>query len=116
MLRRTRTGLITKFNLLTISLIVISSLGIASFLIYQNKTYTYAELLRRGVTSAAMVAKSVDAMVATEATIRLLMIEFCIASLENALTYHLVLNSVHTWAMRLSLNEKPIRTAIGPYK
>lgn len=58
MLRRTRTGLITKFNLLTISLIVISSLGIASFLIYQNKTSTYAELLRRGVTTAAMVAQA----------------------------------------------------------
>ena len=47
-------------------------------------------------TNAAMVANSTEKKVAMLATNRLLKIAFWIFSFENALTYHLVLNSVHT--------------------
>ena len=46
MIKRKRFGLTSKFNLLTIALIVATSLGIAIFVTYRGRANNHASLLR----------------------------------------------------------------------
>jgi signal transduction histidine kinase/CheY-like chemotaxis protein/HPt (histidine-containing phosphotransfer) domain-containing protein len=53
-----RFGLTSKFNLLTISLIVATSFGIGTFVTYRGRVNGHERLLRRGITTASMVAQN----------------------------------------------------------
>jgi two-component system, sensor histidine kinase and response regulator len=63
---RTRLGLVGKFNILAISLILITSLGIGFFVIRQERKTSYEELLRHGVTIAAMLSQNSEYAIYTE--------------------------------------------------
>jgi two-component system, sensor histidine kinase and response regulator len=63
---RTRLGLVGKFNILTITLILITSLGIGFFVIRQERKTSYEELLRHGVTIAAMLSQNSEYAIYTE--------------------------------------------------
>ncbi len=65
---RTPTGLslTAKFNVLTISLILATSLGIGAFAIHRDRINNYDELLRHGTTTAAMIARNSEYGVFTE--------------------------------------------------
>jgi hypothetical protein len=56
--REKRVSLSTKFNLLTISLILATSLGITFFIIWGEIRKTYQELLNRGQIIASMVSQN----------------------------------------------------------
>jgi two-component system sensor histidine kinase/response regulator len=62
----TGLSLTAKFNVLTISLILASSLGIGAFAIHRDRTSNYEKLLRHGMTTAAMVARNSEYGVFTE--------------------------------------------------
>ena len=66
MRRRKHLGLIPKFNILTTALILITALGIGSFVIYQDVTDNYEQLLRHGSSVAAMVAQNSEYALYTE--------------------------------------------------
>ncbi len=55
---RRRVGLTTKFNVLTIALILATSLGIATFVTLRGRVNNYEKLLRKGMTTASMVAQN----------------------------------------------------------
>ena len=59
-------NLTAKFNILTISLILATALGIGTFVIYRDRASNYEKLLRHGVTTAAMVARNSEYGVFTE--------------------------------------------------
>ncbi len=61
-----RLGLISKFNMLTITLILVTSLGIATFVIYQGSTTGYKQLIRHGISIAATVAQNSEYALYTE--------------------------------------------------
>ncbi len=62
----TGLSLTAKFNALTISLILASSLGIGAFAIQRERVGNYEKLLRHGMTTAAMVARNSEYGVFTE--------------------------------------------------
>jgi len=66
MARKKSMGLITKFNFLTITLILLTSLGIAAFEIHHKKAEMYGELLHRGRITAAMLAQNSEYAIYTE--------------------------------------------------
>lgn len=66
MAKKKRMGLIAKFNFLTITLILLTSLGIAAFEIHHKKAEMYGELLHRGRITAAMVAQNSEYAIYTE--------------------------------------------------
>ena len=49
-------GLISKFNMLTIALILATSVGVGTFVTYQGRINNYENLLRKGMTTASIVA------------------------------------------------------------
>src|SRR5437870_1885933 len=51
-------GLTSKFNLLTISLIFATSFGIATFVTYRGRANGHERLVRKGITTASMVAQN----------------------------------------------------------
>ncbi|MBT8461050.1 MAG: HAMP domain-containing protein, partial [Gemmatimonadetes bacterium] len=53
-----KLGLTTKFNILTIVLILATSLGIGTFVTIRGQVNNYEKLLRKGMTTAAMVAQN----------------------------------------------------------
>jgi signal transduction histidine kinase/DNA-binding response OmpR family regulator/HPt (histidine-containing phosphotransfer) domain-containing protein len=55
---RKRVGLTTKFNFLTISLILATAFGISAFVTYRGHVNNYASLLRKGRTTAAILAQN----------------------------------------------------------
>ena len=58
MTQRRRLGLTAKFNLLTISLILATSFGIAAFVTFRGRANHYDSLVRKGVTAAAILAQN----------------------------------------------------------
>ncbi len=62
----TRVGLTTKFNLLTIGLVLLTAVGIGAFVVRREITTSHDELIRRGLTTAAMVAQTSEYAVYTE--------------------------------------------------
>lgn len=62
----TRVGLTTKFNLLSIGLVLLTAVGIGAFVVQREITASHDELVRRGLTTAAMVAQSSEYAVYTE--------------------------------------------------
>jgi methyl-accepting chemotaxis protein len=58
--------LAAKFNILTIALILGTSLGITLFVVRQQVTHNYAELVNRGVSIATMVSQSSEYTLYTE--------------------------------------------------
>jgi signal transduction histidine kinase/DNA-binding response OmpR family regulator len=61
-----RRSLIVRFNLLTISLILATSLSIGAFVIYQDRSSTYQELVHYGTNVAAMAAQRSEYAIYTE--------------------------------------------------
>ena len=51
-------GLTTRFNILTIALILATSIGIGTFVTLRGHASSYERLLRKGMTTAAMVAQN----------------------------------------------------------
>ncbi len=66
LIRRLKLTLATKFNLLTISLILVCSVGIILFLIRAEIKNSYAELFSHGHTLADMVSKNSEYGIYTE--------------------------------------------------
>ncbi len=62
----TRSGLTTKFNLLTISLVLLTAVGIGAFVVHRETTSSHDELIHRGLTTASMVAQNSEYAVYTE--------------------------------------------------
>lgn len=62
----TRVGLTTKFNLLSIGLVLLTAVGIGAFVVQREITSSHDELVRRGLTTAAMVAQTSEYAVYTE--------------------------------------------------
>ena len=62
----TRIGLITKFNLLAITLILLTAMGIAFVQIHREKTASYENLLHRGQLTTAMIAQNSEYAIYTE--------------------------------------------------
>jgi signal transduction histidine kinase/DNA-binding response OmpR family regulator len=58
MFLRRRVGLTTKFNVLTISLILATAFGISAFVTYRAHVNNYESLLRKGRTTAAILAQN----------------------------------------------------------
>ncbi len=58
MIFRTHPGLTTKFNILTILLILSTSIGVGTFATLRGRANNYERLLRKGMTTAAMVAQN----------------------------------------------------------
>jgi two-component system, sensor histidine kinase and response regulator len=63
---KVRLGLVGKFNILTIMLILITSLGIGFFVIREMRGSSYQELLQHGMTVAAMLAQNSEFAIYTE--------------------------------------------------
>ena len=61
-----RVSIISKFNILTTSLVLITALGIASFVIYQDMIDNYEQLLQHGAAVASMVAQNSEYAIYTE--------------------------------------------------
>ena len=62
----TRIGLVTKFNLLAIALILLTAIGIAVVQVHREKTASYEALLHRGRVTAAMLAQNSEYAIYTE--------------------------------------------------
>jgi signal transduction histidine kinase/DNA-binding response OmpR family regulator len=58
MLLQRRIGLTTKFNFLTISLILATAFGISAFVTHRSHVNNYESLLRKGRTTAAILAQN----------------------------------------------------------
>ena len=63
---KTRIGLVTKFNLLAMTLIVLTAFAIAVVQIHREKTASYEALRHRGRMTAAMIAQNVQYAIYTE--------------------------------------------------
>jgi signal transduction histidine kinase/DNA-binding response OmpR family regulator len=61
-----RLNLTAKFNLLTISLILVTAVSIGAVVIYQDRASNYAELRRHGEMTAAMLARNSEYGIYTE--------------------------------------------------
>jgi signal transduction histidine kinase/DNA-binding response OmpR family regulator len=66
MTTRKKIGLTTKFNLLSLSLILATALGLGLFVIQQKTASSYRDLIQRGTTTAAMVAQNIEYSLYTE--------------------------------------------------
>ena len=62
----TRIGLVTKFNLLTISLILLTAIGIAVVQIQREKAASYAALVHRARLTVGMIAQNSEYAIYTE--------------------------------------------------
>src|SRR5258706_3642888 len=62
----TRIGLVPKFNLLAIALILLTAIGIAVVQVHREKTASYETLLHRGRITAAMIAQNSEYAIYTE--------------------------------------------------
>ncbi len=62
------TSLTTKFNLLTITVVLMTAISIGSLVLYREVTTTTDELVRRGVITAGMLAQASEYGVYTEDT------------------------------------------------
>ena len=69
-----RVGLTTKFNLLTIVLILATSIGVGAFVTLRGRVNSYDKLLLKGMTTASMVAQNSEYGVYTEDRASLLQI------------------------------------------
>ena len=58
MVNQRRLGLTAKFNFLTIALILATSFGIGAFVTFRGKVNNYENLLRKGMTTAAILAQN----------------------------------------------------------
>lgn len=67
----TKLSLATKFNILTISLILATSVGIGTFVTLRGRVSNYEKLLRKGMTTASMVAQNSEYGIYTEDRVRL---------------------------------------------
>jgi len=76
-------GLVGKFNLLTIALVLITSLGVASFVMRQEIDTHYDEILRHGTAIASIVAQSSEYAIYTENQDALFQIIDSLAADEN---------------------------------
>jgi signal transduction histidine kinase/DNA-binding response OmpR family regulator len=63
---KTKIGLTTKFNLLSLSLILATALGLGLFVVQQKTASSYRDLVQRGSTTAAMVAQNIEYSLYTE--------------------------------------------------
>lgn len=61
-----RFTLATKFNLLTIGLILLTAVGLSIFLIRSQISHSYRNLLNHGLSVAAMVAQNSEYGIYTE--------------------------------------------------
>lgn len=59
-------GLTTKFNLLSLSLILATAIGLGLFVVQHNTANNYRDLIQRGTTTAAMVAQNIEYSLYTE--------------------------------------------------
>jgi signal transduction histidine kinase/DNA-binding response OmpR family regulator len=66
MIASMRLSLATKFNLLAIALVLVTSLGIALFVVRQTRVDTYRALVNHGRSVAAMVAQNSEYGIYTE--------------------------------------------------
>jgi signal transduction histidine kinase/DNA-binding response OmpR family regulator len=66
MTTNTKIGLTTKFNLLSLSLILATALGLGLFVVQQKTASGYRDLVQRGTTTAAMVAQNIEYSLYTE--------------------------------------------------
>ena len=55
---RIRPGLVVKFNILTIAIILATSIGIVSFGVYQESAENYRDLLRNGAAEGSIAAQN----------------------------------------------------------
>jgi len=83
MLGRWRIGLVGKFNLLTISLIWITSLGIASFVIRQTSENQHRALIQHGITTADILSQNSEYALYTENPELMKQILESVSALEN---------------------------------
>jgi signal transduction histidine kinase/DNA-binding response OmpR family regulator/HPt (histidine-containing phosphotransfer) domain-containing protein len=63
---RKRSGLITKFTLLTLVLVVVTSAGVGSYVMRQSMTHDFEQLIRHGRSMAAMAAYNSEYGIYTE--------------------------------------------------
>ena len=63
---RKRFGLRDKLNLLSIGLVVLTAIGIATFVVHREITTRYQDLVNTGLTTAAMIAQNSEYAVYTE--------------------------------------------------
>ncbi|MBC7840648.1 MAG: response regulator [Nitrospiraceae bacterium] len=66
MTTKKKIGLTTKFNLLSLSLILATALGLGLFVVQHNTASNYRDLIQRGTTTAAMVAQNIEYSLYTE--------------------------------------------------
>ena len=59
-------GLRNKLNLLSIGLVVLTAIGIATFVVHREITTRYQDLVNTGLTTAAMIAQNSEYAVYTE--------------------------------------------------
>ena len=89
---RRRLTLAAEFNLLTIGLILITSIGITAFVIRQEIRNNYSELVNRGVSMAVMMSQNSEYSLYTEDKKSLQQLADGIASDEN-ISYVSIMNA-----------------------
>ena len=63
-----RLGMVVKFSILTIVLIISTSIGIALFVIRQEMDYSYNDMLQNGISIASMAAENSEYAIYTKNT------------------------------------------------
>ncbi|HUM41015.1 MAG TPA: hypothetical protein PKJ04_14830, partial [Nitrospira sp.] len=63
---RKRMGLRDKLTLLSIGLVVLTAIGIATFVVHREITTRYQDLVNTGLATAAMIAQNSEYAVYTE--------------------------------------------------
>jgi signal transduction histidine kinase/CheY-like chemotaxis protein len=66
MTTKKKIGLTTKFNVLSLSLILATALGLGLFVVQQKAASSYRDLIQRGTTTASMVAQNIEYSLYTE--------------------------------------------------
>ncbi len=66
MTTKKKIGLTTKFNVLSLSLILATALGLGLFVVQQKTASSYRDLVQRGTTTASMVAQNIEYSLYTE--------------------------------------------------
>jgi signal transduction histidine kinase/DNA-binding response OmpR family regulator len=95
-----RLGLMAKFNIMTIALILTTSLGTASFIIHRVARDNYRELHRHGATLAAMAAQNSEYAIYTESGEALSQIIGSLAAEQNLAYIAFMNKDMHVLAQR----------------
>ena len=66
MVTKTQSSLVTQFNILTITLILVTAVAIGAFVIRKDATNTYQELLQHSTSVAALIAENSEYAIYTE--------------------------------------------------